>query len=155
MDPVEFEDRQPAYRVFGVAFSLIAAFLVVVSVSTARVAVFDRAALIGSAVVAAVLAVTFARAPWRLRTVIEKRAVEHTAQRIVGSTVTRFSAAEVEAVELSMKAPLVVTMVLRDGRRFDALRPWERRGPIADQRAGARPGAEALAKSLGVSLRDG
>lgn len=154
MEPVEFEDRQPAYRVFGVGFALVAVFLIVVSVGTAHRAVFDRAALIGAACVAAALSAVFARSPWRLRTVIEKGAVEHTAQRIVGRTVTRFATREVEAVEMSARFPLTVSVVLRDGRRFEALRPWEKRGPFDAVRQAARPRAEALAKGLGVSVRD-
>jgi hypothetical protein len=152
--PLEFDDRQPAYRVFGVAFALCAALLTVVATNTARAAVFGRPTLLAGALVAAVLALSFARSPWRLRTVIEKGAVEHTAWRLVGSAVTRFSSREVEAIELVAKTPLRVFIVLRDGRRFEALRPWDRRGPIDGQKTHARPRAEALARALEAPLRE-
>lgn len=152
--PLEFDDRQPAYRVFGVAFALCAALLAAVSTHAARAAVFGRPMLLAGAVAAAVLALSFARSPWRLRTVIEKGAVEHTAWRLVGSAVTRFSSREVEAIELTAKNPLRVFIVLRDGRRFEALRPWERRGSLDAQRTHARPRAEALARAVEAPLRE-
>ncbi len=153
MSPTEFDDRLAAFRVFPVAFALAAAVLVGAAVK-AHGLFSERAVLWALAAFAAALAVVLAMSPWRIHVVIDGASVEHTAMRLTGSTVTHFAKREVEAVEISRRFPLVVSVVLRDGRRFDALRPWDAKGAFDVARNSIRPRAEALAKSLGVAVRD-
>lgn len=153
MTPTEFDDRQPAFRIFPVAFTAATAVLVGAA-SRAHGLLADRAIPVVLAAVAALFAVALSLSPWRIVTVINGSSVEHTASRLVGSKVTKFEKRDVEAVELSRRFPLVVTVVLRDGRRLDALRPWGERGSFDAVKRAARPRAEALAKSLGATLRD-
>ncbi len=143
----ELDDRQPAYRVFAVAFALLAAFLAAVTATAQAAAWPGRAPMGAAAAAAALFSAAFARSPWRLHTALDGATVTHTAQRLVGRVVTRFETREVEAVELVAKGAPRAVIVLRDGRRVEAMRPWDRRGPDA------RPRAEALAKALGAPLR--
>lgn len=153
--PLELDERQPAYRVFGVAFALLTAYLLAAAALGRFPGAWERAGTGALALVAGALAVGFARSPWRLRTVVDRarRAVEHTAYGPFSHTTTSIPFDRVAAVELSLDAPARVRVVDRDGRRYDVLRPLARRGARDDTAATLRGRAAALAAALGTTVR--
>lgn len=149
----ELDDRQPAYRVFSVGFLVAALVLGVASTRVLHAELSWRALIWGANVASLVLAVSLARAPWRLHTVVREGAAEHTAHRLAGHATVAFKPAEVEAVEVVAKAPVRAFVVLRDGRRLEALRPWADRRAVDDVVKAARPRCDALARALGTRVR--